>query len=148
MDLWCTSQSLRHFVRYKTACHSTLLSTDRPPQYTSGLLAGPRPCGEHRGTYLYWLKPEDRKKAEVCGADKGLVQVRRFGERCPKRRPSNTALRSTAVVFCEKRSEAVGFGSTTCDGVFPDPWLASASKCPMAPNLLAELPRSPVFKSR
>ncbi|CAK9007841.1 Eukaryotic translation initiation factor 2A (eIF-2A), partial [Durusdinium trenchii] len=25
-------------------------------------------------TYLYWLKPEDRKKAEVCGADKGLVQ--------------------------------------------------------------------------
>ena len=26
------------------------------------------------GTYLYWLKPEDRKKLEVCGADKGLVQ--------------------------------------------------------------------------
>lgn len=25
-------------------------------------------------TYLYWLKPEDRKKLEVCGVDKGLVQ--------------------------------------------------------------------------
>ena len=25
-------------------------------------------------TYLYWLKPGDRKKLEVCGADKGLVQ--------------------------------------------------------------------------
>jgi len=25
-------------------------------------------------TYLYWLKPDDRKKDQVCGADKGLVQ--------------------------------------------------------------------------
>ena len=27
------------------------------------------------GTYLYWLKPDDRKKLEVCGVDKGLVQA-------------------------------------------------------------------------
>ncbi|CAJ1352918.1 unnamed protein product [Effrenium voratum] len=25
-------------------------------------------------TYLYWLKPDERKKMEVCGVDKGLVQ--------------------------------------------------------------------------
>eukprot|EP00434_Breviolum_minutum_P024498 symbB.v1.2.021637.t1/scaffold1882.1/size97200/6 len=30
--------------------------------------------GKGRSTYLYWLKPDDRKKLEVCGVDKGLVQ--------------------------------------------------------------------------
>ena len=63
----------QNWYRYIFSVYLSFIFFDKLPGKLArnGWVMGRSVC---LGTYLYWLKPEDRKKLEVCGADKGLVQ--------------------------------------------------------------------------